>query len=38
MIDLPSINWQEPKRKYHKLVKTANANISLEQKSLSDYL
>ncbi|MFL6432870.1 MAG: DUF72 domain-containing protein [Nitrososphaeraceae archaeon] len=38
MIGLPSINWQEAKRKYDKLVQTDNANISSEQKSLSDYL
>ena len=38
MIGLPSINWQEAKRKYDKLVQTDNATISPEQKSLSDYL
>jgi hypothetical protein len=40
MIGLPSINWQEAKRKYDKLVQTDNAitTIPPEQKSLSDYL
>jgi hypothetical protein len=38
MIGLPSVNWQEDKRKYDKLVQTDNANIPPEQKSLSDYL
>jgi uncharacterized protein YecE (DUF72 family) len=38
MIGLPSINWQEAKRKYDKLVQADNATIPTEQKSLSDYL
>ncbi|MFL6379417.1 MAG: DUF72 domain-containing protein [Nitrososphaeraceae archaeon] len=38
MIGLPSINWQEAKKKYDKLVQTDTANIPTEQKSLSDYL
>jgi hypothetical protein len=38
MMGSPSINWQEAKSKYDKLVQTDNANISPEQKSLSDYL
>jgi hypothetical protein len=38
MIGLPSINWQEAKKKYDKLVQTNNTNIPKEQKSLSDYL
>jgi hypothetical protein len=38
MIGLPSINWQEAKQKYDKLVQTDNATIAAEQKSLSDYL
>jgi hypothetical protein len=36
MIGLPSINWQEAKKKkYDKIIRTT---IALEQKSLSDYL
>ena len=38
MIGHPSIDWQEAKRKYDKLVQTENATIPKEQKSLSDYL
>jgi hypothetical protein len=38
MIGLPSINWQEAKRKYDRLVQTDNTTIPREQKSLSDYL
>jgi hypothetical protein len=38
MIGLPSINWQEAKRKYGRLVQTDNTTIPREQKSLSDYL
>jgi uncharacterized protein YecE (DUF72 family) len=38
MIGIPPIYWQEAKRKYDKLLQTDNANISPEQKSLSDYL
>jgi hypothetical protein len=38
MIGLPSLNWQEDKNKYDKLIQTDNANIPKEQKSLSDYL
>jgi hypothetical protein len=38
MIELAQLNWQEAKMKYDKLVQTDNANISPEQKSLSDYL
>ena len=38
MIGLTSINWQEAKRKYDKLVQTGNTTIPTEQKSLSDYL
>ena len=38
MIGLPSINWQEAKRKYDKLVQADNDTIPTEQKSLSDYL
>ena len=38
MIGLPSLDWQETKKKYDKLVQTENATIPKEQKSLSDYL
>jgi hypothetical protein len=38
MIGLPTINWQEVKKKYDKLVQIDNATIPTEQKSLSDYL
>jgi uncharacterized protein YecE (DUF72 family) len=38
MIGLPSINWQESKQKYDKVIQTDNANIPKEQKLLSDYL
>jgi hypothetical protein len=38
MIGLPSINWQDAKRKYDKLVQRENAMIPTEQRSLSDYL
>jgi hypothetical protein len=38
MVGLPSLNLQEAKRKYYKLVQTNNAAIPTEQKSLSDYL
>ena len=38
MIGLPSLDWQEAKEKYDKLIQTDNANIPKEQKSLSDYL
>ncbi|MFL6462427.1 MAG: hypothetical protein ACJ71J_16035, partial [Nitrososphaeraceae archaeon] len=38
MIGLPSLNWEDAKRKYDKLVQTDNnATIPSEQKSLSDY-
>jgi uncharacterized protein YecE (DUF72 family) len=38
MVNLPSLNWQEAKMKYDKLVQTDKATIPKEQKSLSDYL
>jgi hypothetical protein len=38
MIGLPSLNWQEAKMKYDKLVHTDNAAIPKEQKYHSDYL
>jgi hypothetical protein len=38
MVGLPSLNWQEVKMKYDKLVQIDNATIPKEQKSLSDYL
>jgi hypothetical protein len=38
MIGLSSLNWEEVKMKYDKLVQTDNATIHTEQKSLSDYL
>lgn len=39
MVGLPSLNWQEAKQKYDKLVQTDSATtIPKEQKSLSDYL
>ena len=39
MVGLPSLNLQEAKKKYDKLIQTDNnANIPTEQKSLSDYL
>jgi uncharacterized protein YecE (DUF72 family) len=40
MIGFPSINWQEAKSKYDKLVQTDNntTTIPTQQKSLSDYL
>jgi len=38
MIRLPSLDWQEAKENYDKLIQTDNATITTEQKSLSDYL
>jgi hypothetical protein len=38
MIGLPSVNWEETKKKYDKLVQTDKATIPVEQKLLSDYL
>ncbi len=39
MVNLPSLNWQEVKMKYDKLVQTDKpTTIPKEQKSLSDYL
>ena len=38
MVGLPSLNWEETKMRYDKLVQTTNANLPTEQKSLSDYL
>jgi hypothetical protein len=39
MIGLATLNWQEAKKKYDRLVQTDNnVNIPTEQKSLSDYL
>ncbi|HJT47882.1 MAG TPA: hypothetical protein VJ729_06830 [Nitrososphaeraceae archaeon] len=37
MVSLPSVNWEEAKMKYDKLVQTGTT-IPKEQKSLSDYL
>ena len=38
MVNLPSVNWEEAKMKYDKLVQTDKATIPAEQTSLSDYL
>jgi hypothetical protein len=39
MVGLPSLNWEEDRRKYGKLIQTDNnPTIPDEQKSLSDYL
>jgi hypothetical protein len=38
MVNLPSVNWEEAKMKYDKLIQTDNATIPRAQKSLSDYL
>jgi hypothetical protein len=41
MIGPPSINWQEAKREYDKLVQTDNnaiTTIPTERKSLSGYM
>jgi hypothetical protein len=38
MVGLPSLNWQEVKMKYDKLVQANKATIPKDQKSLSDYL
>ena len=39
MVNLPSLNWQDAKKKYDKLIQTNNnPAIPAEQKSLSDYL
>jgi hypothetical protein len=39
MVGLPSLNWQNAKQDYDKLIQThINPAIPAEQKSLSDYL
>ena len=36
--NLPSLNWEEAKMEYDKLIQTDKATIPEEQKLLSDYL
>ena len=39
MVGLPSLNWQDAKKKYDNLIRTDNSPVNpAEQKSLSDYL
>ena len=38
MVGLPSLNWDDTKKDYDKLIQTDRVSIPAEQKSLSDYL